>query len=144
MSQPTHSNPAQKFLYDHGKRGIDPDYANVMKPHEVRRHGIRRLGGQAVAALVATAAISAGGALFGRSFDESPTQKHYVETVTAQEEEQAQADQQPEPGVEGVSQPGEVTPVSGEGQMDPTVTPVGQERNPAIEAEVGPDVAPQQ
>lgn len=144
MTQPTHTNPAQKFLYDHGKRGIDPDYANVMKPHEVRRHGVRRLGGQALAAVVGTAVISAGGALFGHSFDESPTQKHYVEMVTAQEEERAQADQQQVPAVEGVSLPGEMTPVSGEGQVDPSVTPVGQERNPAIEAEAGSDVAPQQ
>lgn len=143
MPQPTHTNPAQKFLYDHGKRGIDPDFANVMEPHQVRRHGVRRLGRQAVAAVATTAALTAGGALFANSFDRSPTQKHYVETVSEQEE-QTEAEQQQEPAGQDVSLPGEVSPVSGEGQIDPSLVTIGQERDPAVEAEAGPDVAPQQ
>lgn len=144
MLQPTHTNPAQKFLYNQGAKDIHPDFVGLLKPHEVRRRGVNRMTRRAAGAALLAAGLTVTGAFFGDSFDRSPTQKHYVETVTAQEEEKAQADQQLEPAVEGVSLPGEVTPVSGEGQMDPTVTPIGQERNPAIEAEVGSDVAPRQ
>ena len=127
MKPVTHRNRAQRVLYNMGRNGIGDDAANTLKPHEVRRQGVRSLGRKAVAAVAITVGAAAGGALLGNAIDRSPTQKHYVETVNEQEEREVDqiGSTQPVPAATG-----ELPGVQGqEGQLE--IAPVQPMEAPA-------------